>query len=96
LPRGRVAASPGDEARVADLLAVELGQAIDGLGLKLGRGVGLAVPLLVFRKIAQPEVGREIDDLQVARQRLDDLLARRVRERAEDEVDARKVDVLIR
>ena len=40
---GRVAAGVGDEARVRDRRAVDLGEAVDRLGLKLGREMGVAV-----------------------------------------------------
>ena len=45
------------------LVAVELGQPVDGVR-RAARGAVLAVPLLVGLEVAQPEVGREVDDLR--------------------------------
>ncbi len=61
----RVAAGVGDDAGAGDLLAVQLGQAIDGAGEQLGARVG-AVPLLVGRERGQAEVGAEVDDARAA------------------------------
>ena len=87
---GGVAAGAGDQPRGADLVAVELGQAVDRLGLQVERVVRVAVPVLVDRRVAQAEVGGEIDDLQVARQPGDHLLGGGVRQGAEGEVDRRR------
>ena len=59
--RGRIAAGVGDQRGAADLLAVQLGQPVDGLVEQLGRLV-LAVPPLVHRRVAQAEVGAQVDD----------------------------------
>src|SRR5918992_1194491 len=61
---GRVAAGARDELRFADLVAVRLGKAVDGLGEELG-GLVRLVPLLVAR-LVEPEVGGQVDDLQAA------------------------------
>ena len=54
----------------------------------------VAVPLRVDRRVAQPEIGREIDDLQRPRQVADDFLAGGVRQGAEAEIDAREIDLV--
>ena len=59
--RGRVAAGRRDQLGLAQLVAVELGQPVDGAVEQLGRAV-LAVPALVGRQVAEPEVGGEVDD----------------------------------
>ena len=87
----RVAAGARHQPRGADRVAVELGQPVDRLGLQVERQVRMAVPVLVDRRVAQPEVGREVDDLEVARQLRHHLLGRRVRQGAEGEVDPRPV-----
>lgn len=56
----RVAAGVGDQVGPGDLLAVSLGEAIDGLSQEL-RGLVFAVPLLIDRGVVQPEVGAVID-----------------------------------
>ena len=67
----RVAARVRDEVGSSDLVAVELGQAVDGVVDQLRRDV-LAVPLGVHVGIAQPEVGAQIDDADVALAQLRD------------------------
>ena len=71
--RGRVAAGVGDDVGAGDLLAVELGQPVDGAREQLGLGV-LAVPLLVDGRVAQAEVGAQVDDLDAAAVQLGDQL----------------------
>ncbi len=61
---GRVAAGTRDELRLADLLAVGLGQPVDGLREELGGLVGL-VPVLVG-VLVEAEVGGEVDHLEAA------------------------------
>ena len=95
--RGRVAAGAGDEPRVADGGAVVLGEPVDRLGLKVHRLVLVAVPGLVGLGVAEPEVGRHVDelDLRVLRKhRPGDLLRGAVGQAAEDGVDAAPVGVL--
>ena len=53
---GRVAARHGDQLRLADGVAVQFGQAVDGVGQELRRGV-VAVPALVVLRFVQAEVG---------------------------------------
>ena len=88
----RVAAGARHQPRGADLVAVELGQPVDRLGLQVERQVRVAVPVLVDRRVAQPEVGGEIDDLQVARQPGDHLLAGGVRQGAERQLDPGEIE----
>ena len=57
-----IAAGIGDESGGADLGAVEFGQAVDGVGEKLGGGVLLFVPVKVVGGSAQAEGAAEIDD----------------------------------
>ena len=77
--RRRVAAGVGDEVGAGDLLAVDLGQAVDAGAEALGRAV-LAVPALVGRPVAQAKVGGEVDDAHAAlEQRVDDGRRRAVR-----------------
>ena len=59
--RGRIAARVRDQRGAADLLAVQLREAVDGLAEQLGRLV-LAVPAPVHRGVAQAEVGAQVDD----------------------------------
>ena len=61
--RGRVAAGVGDELRLADRLAVQLGQAVGCAVEQIGLTVG-PVPLLICRQVAEPEVGGEVDHLR--------------------------------
>ena len=63
--------------------AVELGEAVDRLGLEVEGVVGVAVPVLVDRGVAQAEVGGKIDHLEVARELRDHLLGGGVRQGAE-------------
>ena len=89
--RGRVAARVGDEVGAGDPLAVQLGQPVDALAEQLGRAVR-AVPVLVDAAVAQPEVGRQVDDADAA-------LAQRGDGRRRDAVrpaDERGVDVGLR
>ena len=58
--RGHVAAGGGHEPGAAQRVAVELGDAEDGLTEQLRRLVG-AVPLLVDGEVAEAEVGGEVD-----------------------------------
>ena len=60
--RGHVAAGRGDESGADEVLAVALGQPVDGLGEQLGLVVLEAVPLRVQRGVLQPVGGREVDD----------------------------------
>ena len=94
LRRRRVAARIGDQPGGADRVAIVLGQAIDRLLLQLQRLMRMAVVLRIELRVAQPEVGREVDHLRAARQRLDDHLGGRVRQAAEHDVQAGDVDVL--
>ena len=74
-----------------------LGEAIDGLGLELERDVLVAVPGLVGLGVAEPEVGRHVDELDAGiagEHRLGDLLRRAVGEAAEHRVDIAPVGVV--
>ena len=61
---GRVAAGRGHQVGAADLFAVRLGEAVDGLVKQLRRGVRL-VPALVAVAV-EAEVGGEVHHLQAA------------------------------
>ena len=61
LYRGRVAAGQPDDARAADRLAVDLGQAVDRLFEQPGAGVRHLVPAFELGRVSQAEVGREVD-----------------------------------
>ena len=60
---GRVAAGVADDARLADRLAVHLRQAVHALGQQVGARVRHLVPALEQRRVLEPEVGGEVDDL---------------------------------
>ena len=91
---GRVAAGVGDQIGRPDRLARELGQAVDGILLALGRPVRLAVGPLVERGVAQAEIGREVDHLGAARQLADHVLGRAVRQAAEHDIERARIVVL--
>ena len=61
LHRGRIAAGIGDDARLADGLAVDLGQAVDRLRYQLGAGVLHLVPFFPFGHVLYAKVGGNID-----------------------------------
>ena len=90
----RIAARPRDKPRLADILAIEFGQAIDRLGLQFRRDMGRAVPCLVVRHIAQTEIRAKVDHLHILRQALDQGLRQPVRQRAEDKLDLREIHLL--
>ena len=54
-----------------------------------------AVPLFIYGGIAQPEVGRHVDDLQALRQVADDDLARRVRQAAKNGLDLGPIGLFV-
>ncbi len=60
--RCRVATWGGNEAGASQLVPVQLGQPVDRLADESRTGVRKAVPLLVQRRIPEPEVGPEVDD----------------------------------
>src|SRR6185437_8797299 len=77
---------------VADLPPVDLDQPVHRLRLQFRRMMLVAVPFGISRRIRQPEVGRQVDDLGRWRGReqvLDHLLRRRMRQRAEGDVEPR-------
>ena len=78
----------------ANILTVKLRQAIDRLDLQIRRGMGLTIPFFIFRHVAQPEIGRKIDDFQIARQGLDDSLAGGMGQRAKGQINLCKIDLL--
>ena len=84
---GRVAAGDRHQLGLAQRLAVQLGDAVDGARQQIGRRV-LAVPLPVDGGVAQPEVRREVEhgDAGLA-QRRHRGRGGRVRERGEGELD---------
>ncbi|OIQ83793.1 hypothetical protein GALL_344110 [mine drainage metagenome] len=87
LHRRRVAAGVGDDARVADRVAVQFGQAVGGFAQQVGAGVRHAVPALESRGVAQPEVSGEVDDAHAGVEQRARLLHRdAVRRREEDHV----------
>ena len=53
LHRGRIAARVADDARLADRVAIELGQAVHRLGEQVRAGVRHLVPLLEHRDVAE-------------------------------------------
>ena len=70
-----------------------LGEAVDGVALPFDRPVRLAVGPLVQGRIAQPEVGREVDDLGAARHLADHVLRGAVRQAAEHHVQRAEIEV---
>mmetsp|Transcript_45096 Transcript_45096/g.141231 ORF Transcript_45096/g.141231 Transcript_45096/m.141231 type:complete len:353 (+) Transcript_45096:196-1254(+) len=93
--RGRgVAARVRHEARLGDVPAGHLGEAVDGLLLELHGDVRLTVPLLVGVNVGEAEVRRQVDDLDVFRQLLDGLLRLGVRQAREDNVHVVVVHVV--
>src|SRR5205823_1012216 len=60
---GRIAAGRGDEGGGPQRVAVQLWQAVDELVEQLRRFVRLAVPLRVRGRVAQSEVGGQVDDV---------------------------------
>ena len=76
--RGRIAARVGHQVGARDLVAVQLGQPVDGIAHQRRRGMG-AVPVLVDADLVQPEVGRQVDDPHAALAQLGDHRARRPR-----------------
>ena len=60
--RRRVATRGGDELGRAQLLPMQLRQAVDEVAQQLGGGVGLAVPGRVERGVLEAEVGGQVDD----------------------------------
>ena len=62
----RIAARRGDEIRAGDGLSIKFRQSINRAGEELRRRVGVAVKLGVDLRIAQAEVGAEIDEAQSA------------------------------
>ena len=63
LASGGIATCAGNQAGFANVVAVKFGQAVDRFGLQVGLGVGLAVPFLIFSRVAQTEICRQIDNL---------------------------------
>ena len=101
LRAGGVAARIGDEPRGSDLVAIDLGQPVDGLRLQLRRMVLVAVPARIGGRIGEPKVGGEIDHPRRgrARQKLGDhLLGGGMRQRAEHQIEIlrRPVDAVER
>ena len=85
--RRRIAAGIGHELGAANPLAVQLRQAVDGLGQPRGVGMLVVVPLGVDGRVVQPIVGAQVDDAAAGgQQRHDRLGARRVRQATEDAV----------
>ena len=86
--RRDVAAGRGDQRRLLQVLAVQLGQPEHGRGQQLGLVVGEAVPRRVQRRVLQPVRRREVDEaadlaVQLRRQRH----RRLVRQAEEDDVE---------
>ena len=85
----RIAACCGDGVGAADRLAVEFGDAINESAEQLRRLVRMAVPALVGRRVVEPEVGAEVDELNA---RVEDdrrePLAMAMRKCGEHQVDA--------
>lgn len=64
----------GNEAALLDGIPVELRKSVDGLLLEIGGQVGAAVPFGVRVDVAEPEVGRQVNDLNTLGELLDHLL----------------------
>ena len=90
---GRIAAGIGHEIGRRDRGAGMLGEPVDGVALPFDRPVRLAVGPLVQGRIAQPEVGREVDDLGAARHLADHVLGGAVRQAAEHHVQRAEIEV---
>ena len=71
-----VAAGVGDQVGVADLVAEELGQPVDGILQVLRVRVGVPIPLLVDRDIVEPVVTGKVDGLDPLLQERRDLVHR--------------------
>ena len=82
----RVTTGPRHKARVFDVVAIELGQAINGGFLQLDRHVRGAVPFFVFRRIAQTEIRSQIDDFHVLGQVTHQCLAQTMRQRCKGQI----------
>ena len=96
LRAARVTAGIGDEPRRLDLAPIDFGQAVDRVLLQLRRGVGVAVPARISRRIGETEVGRKVDDLDARRPRqqiLDHRLRRAVRQRAERKIKPERLPI---
>jgi hypothetical protein len=87
LDRRRIAPRVADDARLADLVAMELRQPVHRFLEQVGARVLQLVPLLEQRDVADPEVGREVDHLHVGVHQLARLRHRHaVRCREEDDI----------
>ncbi len=85
---GGVAADPAGVVRRAQLVAVQLGQAIDEFLQPGGGSVRCAVPVLVVLRVVQTEVCRKVDDQRCgAGEPVDILLRLSVRQGQEEHVD---------
>mmetsp|Transcript_22975 Transcript_22975/g.39438 ORF Transcript_22975/g.39438 Transcript_22975/m.39438 type:complete len:275 (+) Transcript_22975:897-1721(+) len=89
----RVAPRIGDEPGGSDLVPGELDETIHGVLLQLRRLVLVAVPFGIGVDVLEPEIGGEVDNLDMRRQLGDDLLCRPVRQAAEHRVDVVEVGV---
>mmetsp|Transcript_25951 Transcript_25951/g.67087 ORF Transcript_25951/g.67087 Transcript_25951/m.67087 type:complete len:248 (-) Transcript_25951:137-880(-) len=87
LRRSGVAAWVGDDARAGDLLTVHLGEPVHRLGLKLRCAVRHVVPSLVHLCVLEPEVGREVNHLDVGGHRGHYLMRHSVWQASEDDVN---------
>ena len=89
---GGVAAGVGDEARLSDLVAMQLRASVDGFGLELCGVFGVRVVQLVDGAVGivlQTPGAAQVDDFDAVRDRLGDPLARLlVRRREEEHFDA--------
>ena len=70
--RRREAAAAAMSEASDDLGAVQLGEPVDGTGEQLRGGMRPSVPPRVPRRIAEPEVGAEVDDDRRRRSQLGD------------------------
>ena len=71
-----------------------LGQPVDGVLDQLRRAVLAAIPFGVDLGIAQPEVGRHVDDLDAVGQLGDLAMSGAVRQRAEHDVDLAPINLV--
>jgi len=84
---GWVTAGHGDVLLRGQFIAEEFGKSIGEAFDQLGHHMGDLVPLLVDRRVLEPEVSRQVDDvIDLVDKLRDDLLACSVRQASEDDV----------
>ena len=87
LDRGRIAAGIADDAGLGNGGAVHFRQSVHRFGEQVGAGVRHLVPALELGGVLEPEVGREVDDLDTGADQLARLAHRdAVRRREKDDL----------